>query len=145
MNDSTIHDEFLLSSWNQPEKKKKTYGNRTDQRFRKRCRTRGMNSNQIERLLKKRKKNNVQRSKTSTTTMTTMKNQSRKFNKRKRDISIQNFPSQSPTVPKSISSISFHRQRVTKKMKQHTTTTGNSPAIRNDSIFNKLYRFLYLF
>ncbi|CAF1513675.1 unnamed protein product [Adineta ricciae] len=100
--------------------RKKCHGNRQDQRFRRKCRKRGMKPKKIKKLLKERKrgkktktqnKNNPQvellnqeftdtNSNTPllTTTTTTIGN----LNKRKRDISVQDFQTHSTaTVPKS--------------------------------------------
>lgn len=84
----------------------------------------------------KRKQSGAQR---ITTTMSI--NQNRKFNKRKREISMQNFQSQPTTIPKSISSISIHRQPIAKKMKKQQKISVTTPhTIGNQSIFNKIYR-----
>jgi hypothetical protein len=116
----TVQDDRQVEVVVQPKKKKKCHGNRKDQRFRRKCRVRGMNPREIERLLKKQKQ------------MTTTVNQNN-FNKRKRDISTQDFRSSS-VIPKSTSSISMSRQVVTKKMKK----------TNNDSILNKNYRLVLL-
>lgn len=115
-------------------KKKKSYGNRTNQRFRKRRRARGMNPKQIERLLEKRNAINNQRPTTATAMPPT-----RTFDKRKRDRSVANFQSLPTTMSKSVSSISIHQQPTVKKMKKQTIRTTTSTD--TDDLYGKIYRF----
>ncbi|CAF3780799.1 unnamed protein product, partial [Rotaria sp. Silwood1] len=61
---------------NQGEPKKKCHGNRRDQRFRKKCRARGMGPEKIEKLLQLRKKfHNKEKNQTNTTIRTTTMNE----------------------------------------------------------------------
>ncbi|CAF4454495.1 unnamed protein product, partial [Adineta steineri] len=85
----------------------KCHGNRRDQRFRKKCRQRGMKSAIIEQLLNERKQISI-------TTITTTDQLN--FNKRKRDVSV---------IPKSTSSISIV-QPLPKKIKNKQSTTTAS-------------------
>lgn len=128
--------------------RKKCHGNRRDQRFRRQCRKKQMKPNKIEKLLKKRNRHRPQiiRStnqggtdrntsvlEATTTATTTMRN----VNKRKRDISIQNFqtfPTTTTMLPTSTSSTSITTQSVPLK-KQKTTTM-----INNNTHMN--YRFV---
>jgi DNA-binding transcriptional MerR regulator len=131
-----------------PSKKKKCHGNRKDQCFRKKCRARGMNPRQIERLLKKQKqmKNNNDQRPTTTTALVQqqMTTTHQNLNKRKRDISVQDIKSHS-TIPKSASSISMSRQTVTKKMKKKNNNPITKPVTdENNSILNKNYRLALL-
>ncbi|CAF4038986.1 unnamed protein product [Adineta steineri] len=94
----------------------KCHGNRRDQRFRKKCRKRGIKSAIIEELLNERKQipNRI-------TTITTTDELN--FNKRKRDVSV---------IPKSTSSISIVQPLPKKIMNKKSTMTA--------SITNKKYR-----
>ena len=130
VNDTHIQVDLPLLD-QQNKKKRKCHGNRRDQRFRKKCRARGMKSVKIEQLLNKHKqvekKNNrstdyVQHvtddnSKTATVQVSnedfvTGNNPSKSttttgtnFSKRKRDVSLQGLKSKS-VISKSVSSIS---------------------------------------
>lgn len=136
MNHTNANDEFPLPGHEQKQtKKKKSYGNRTNQRFRRRCRARGMNSNQIERLLKKRQA-------TTNNQRLTTTNNNHNLNKRKRDISVLNFQSQPiTTMSKFISSISIHRQAVVKKMKKQNIPIIRSTINDDFEFLWKIYRF----
>ena len=168
VNDTNIQaDRPLLKQQNK--KKRKCHGNRRDQRFRRKCRAREMKSVKIERLLNKRKhaekKNNRQTdyinevmghtSKATTETITasneesiTRSNPSKpttttstNFNKRKRDVSLQELKSKS-IIPKSISSISIGQPLLKKKKKKKTDTT-TTITTDNMTITNN-YQFVFV-
>ncbi|CAF1485637.1 unnamed protein product [Adineta ricciae] len=140
IHENNIHEQSQVLN---PQQKKRCHGNRRDQRFRRKCRHCGMRAAKIEKVLQnlkhvktnKKKKSRIESymnemaqydqdssiivpsatSKQSTTTLTN-------FNKRKRNMSYQGLNSYS-TVPKSTSSVSI-LQSLTKKTKQHMTTTA---------------------
>ncbi|CAF4696475.1 unnamed protein product, partial [Rotaria sp. Silwood2] len=109
---------------NQGQRRKKCHGNRKDQRFRNKCRAKGMKQEKIEELLqrnkeiRKKKKNHVNKTMPNTTdehvaSTTTAKNISNRTNepsvqrnstpntnKRKRNVSLQQLNS-NPTIPNS--------------------------------------------
>ncbi|CAF4425582.1 unnamed protein product, partial [Rotaria magnacalcarata] len=132
---------------------KKCTGNRQDQRFRKKCRARGIKADKIEKLLQAKKKiHNNKKNKTNNSTsitthdnniLTTSKNVSirnkdpsiRKKSKtnlmkRKRDVSLQQQSNINTTIPKSASSISILQPALKKvKHKQKTITNTNISSI----------------
>jgi hypothetical protein len=140
-------------------KKKKCRGNLKDQRFRRKCRAKGMKSRKIEKLLCRRKilhekkKNPTDNAVVHITTSnnepnhenisSTEINSTMNLTKRKRDISVQDIKSNT-RIPKSTSSISV-AQPILKKMKRRinlhipTTTT-----IMNNTAY-KLYRSVSLY
>ncbi|CAF4609606.1 unnamed protein product, partial [Rotaria sp. Silwood2] len=137
---------------NQGQQRKKRHGNRKDQRFRKKCRARGMKPENIEILLHRHKEihnkkmnhdNKTMRNTTdenvASTTTTTAKNISNRtnepsvqrnstpnINKRKRDVSLQQLSS-NPTIPKSTSSLSIVQPSSKKMKKKKKTTTSSRP------------------
>ncbi|CAF4964931.1 unnamed protein product [Rotaria sp. Silwood1] len=137
---------------NQGQRRKKRHGNRKDQRFRKKCRAKGMKPEKIEELLqrnkeipKKKKKhvNKTMRNTTdehapSTTTANTISNRTNDRsvqrnstpnpNKRKRDVSLQQLSS-NPTIPESTSSLSIVQPSL-KKMKKKKKTKTNSRSMK---------------
>ena len=169
INDTNIQaDRPLLNQQNN--KKRKCHGNRRDQRFRRKCRARQMKSVKIEQLLKKHKqvekKSNRRtdyiehvtddNSKTTTTVSNeesvarsnpskSMTTTGTNFNKRKRDVSLQELKSKS-IIPKSISSISIGQPLLKKKKKKITdtiTTTTTSITTDNMNITNN-YQFVFV-
>ncbi|CAF1164425.1 unnamed protein product, partial [Adineta ricciae] len=162
IDNSNIHEQNQLLKPQQ--QKKRSHGNRRDQRFRRKCRQRGMRSAKIEKVLQKLKhvkKNKKKKSRvenymeemvqydrdssiivpstilkqsTTTTTVTDL-------NKRKRNMSYQGLNSYS-TMPKSASSISI-LQPLTKKTKQHMTTTVVPIIVENNNNNNKTMNQIY--
>lgn len=168
ISDTIIIDESQVLNQS---KKKKCHGNRRDQRFRRKCRARGMKSTKIEKLLDQKKRTNIKNNRKqgyirhvtnehhkATTTVannisvpprsdpykqiTTMNTN---LNKRKRDASLQELKS-SLTIPKSTSSISIV-QPLSKKMncQRTTTTTTMIPVIQENNDINKNYRLVLCF
>ena len=139
INNINIQDEHQPLRQQQQQPRKRCHGNRKDQRFRKKCRARGMKPKKIEKLLNKRKKNNKKNNrisdyirrmmndkrtikvpnKTSNQTSEQLKQKvtmvTKNLNKRKRDVSLQELKTIS-TIPKSTSSISI-LQPLSKKPK----------------------------
>ena len=149
-------------------KKKMCHGNRRDQRFRRKCRARGMKPEEIAKLLNKhkqieKKKNRRIHHITSVTsknteTTTTVSNKvpiprsdsskqvstmNSNLNKRKRDASLYELKSKS-VIPKSTSSISIV-QSLSKKMKKKQKTTMNPIITEYNSSINKNYRLVLYF
>ncbi|CAF4454554.1 unnamed protein product, partial [Rotaria magnacalcarata] len=145
--------------------RKKCIGNRQDQRFRKKCRRRGMKADSIEKLLQAKKKiHNNEKNKTNNSTritthdnniLTTSKNLSirnkdppiRKksktnLTKRKRDVSLQQQSNLNTTIPKSTSSISILQPALKKvKHKQKTITNTNISSIEvQQNTLKRTYR-----
>ena len=150
LNDAFVEDDD--SRLNQlGNKKKKCNGNRSNQRFRRKWRERGMNQEAVEALLKRRKEDKEKtnrrddyfssltddvhgqpsdRLQQRTTVYTS-------FSKRKRDVSLQELQSHA-TIPKSTSSLSMS-QSVQKKMKEGSKTV--LPQIEESTnTTNKNYR-----
>ncbi|CAF1431400.1 unnamed protein product [Adineta steineri] len=153
---------------NNQQLKIKCHGNRRDQRFRRKCRKRGMRPAKIEKLLDKFKYPNEKTRRIEQrmrdlayynkqltapvfrTSLDQVSNQSRQstatttvtthLNKRKRNISLQELKANS-VVPKSTSSISI-RQPSSKKAKQQIETTTTMPMIQENknNILNYVYR-----
>ncbi|CAF4964543.1 unnamed protein product, partial [Rotaria socialis] len=144
---------------------KKCTGNRQDQRFRKKCRARGIKADKIEKLLQAKKKiHNQRKNKTNNSTsitthdnniLTTSKNVSirnkdpsiRKKSKtnlmkRKRDVSLQQQSNLNTTIPKSTSSISILQPALKKvKHKQKTITNTNISSIEvQQNTLKRTYR-----
>jgi hypothetical protein len=168
VNDTNIQDDrqLLLNQ----QQTKKCHGNRRDQRFRRKCRARGMKPAKIAKLLNKNKqinqKNNrindyirhlANENRKTTTVSNKVSDQSSddllkqqmattttNLNKRKRDILLHELKSNS-TMPKSISSISI-MQPLPKKIKKKPMTNPIVQEEDNNSI-NKNYRFVcfYIF
>lgn len=127
----------------QQSRTKKCHGNRSNQRFRRKCRARGMKAGKIEKFLQHRKEN------ANTTDRLTTNNFNRQsvavlattvasgFNhKRKRDISVQDFKSQSTSaISKSISSISILQPSLKKAKTDKNLTTTNKKKTKK-KIFN---------
>ncbi|CAF5085130.1 unnamed protein product [Rotaria sp. Silwood1] len=123
--------------------RKKCHGNRRDQRFRRKCRAKGMKPKVIEKLLMKRKQaenenhNNTNHKNMQTTESnkhtTDINNHSKlttiNRNKRKRDVSLQELKLNS-TLLRSTSQLSTS-QPLSKKIKEKNKTTANS-SIEND-------------
>ncbi|CAF4321297.1 unnamed protein product, partial [Rotaria magnacalcarata] len=145
--------------------RKKCIGNRQDQRFRKKCRRRGMKADSIEKLLQAKKKiHNQRKNKTNNSTritthdnniLTTSRNLSirnkdpplrekSKTNlaKRKRDVSLQQQSNLNTTIPKSASSISILQPALKKvKHKQKTITNTNISSIEvQQNTLKRTYR-----
>jgi hypothetical protein len=165
VNDTNVQADCQLLNKKQT---KKCHGNRRDQRFRKKCRARGMKPARIEKLLSQRKqtgrKNNrkndyityiINDSRKTTTTIsnkvsdqdndaskqtTTM---TTNLNKRKREISLQELKSTS-TIPKSTSSISIG-QPLSKKMKKKRKIITMPVIKENNNRINTNYRFVLIF
>lgn len=128
LNDAFVEDDD--SRLNPLETKKKCHGNRSDQRFRRKWRERGMDQGAIEELLKRRKENTDKHNRRDDyisgvtddvigqgsdrlQQRTTVNSH---LSKRKRDASLQELQSHA-TIPKSTSSLSMS-QPVAKKMKE---------------------------
>ncbi|CAF3813930.1 unnamed protein product [Rotaria sordida] len=166
MDVNKISAEDNVPIQNQQPQKKKCHGNRKDQRFRKKLRTRGINPEKIEKKLARRKQieqkknstmsnvkeknNSATRVPTSTstrnqpTTTTTMLTTT-SFNKRKRDISLQEVNT-NETLAKSSTSITIVK-RLSKKPKQHDNKKLIdlcTLVINNDSMITKYRRPLFL-
>ncbi|CAF3028976.1 unnamed protein product, partial [Rotaria sp. Silwood2] len=165
MNVNNINTEDNVPIPNQPLQKKKCHGNRKDQRFRKKCRVRGINPEKIEQKLARRKqikqkknsaKRNVKetnksavtvpnsaniRNQPTTTTMTTR----RGINKRKRDTSLQELNT-NQALTKSSPSITTTKPLAKKTKKHHRKTIINSCIliINGDSVNRNYRRPLYL-
>lgn len=150
---------------NQGQKKKKCHGNRRDQRFRKKCRKRGMDKEKTKRLLETKKKIHIKKNnQTVNITSSTSNNNNilpmrtknetirkdnqplisrRNLKKRKRDISLQQL-NLALTMPKSISSISI-LQPLQKKTNNKKEMKLSSPSVKvNDRIINTKYLSLLL-
>jgi len=169
VNDTNIQNDDRQLLLNQQQNKKKCHGNRRDQRFRRKCRVRGMKPAKIAKLLNKNKqinqKNNrindyirhlANENRKPTTTVSNKVSDQRSdllkqqmattttnLNKRQRDISLNELKSNS-TMPKSISSISI-MQPLPKKIKKKQMT---NPIVQEDNnSINKNYRFVcfYIF
>ena len=135
-------------------KKKKCHGNRKDQRFRRKCRAKGMNSRKIEKLLHQRKilhekqtnptnnavahittsNNQPDRENVSSTEINSMRN----LTKRKRDISVQDIKS-TTSIPKSTSSISVAQPKLKKMKKRNNLHIPMTTTIMNNTAY-KHYR-----
>lgn len=148
----------------QQRRKKKGHGNRRNQRFRRKCRARGMKPKTIEKLMKRRKQiNNRETNQTNTTdgmmattASSTTHVQTRKddqtrqvktttnLNKRKRNVSMQELRANS-TIPKSTSTISITAP-VSKKMRKTGNKRRMTTAINeNNTNVSKNYRFVLLY
>ncbi|CAF4148154.1 unnamed protein product, partial [Rotaria sordida] len=128
--------------------RKKCHGNRRDQRFRKKCRAKGMKPKIIEKLLMKRKQaenqnhNNtkytnmqkIQSNKQTTDINNSSKPTTINPNKRKRDVSLQELKLNS-TLAQSTNQLSTS-QPLSKKIKEKNKTTANS-SMQNDNNTNK--------
>ncbi|CAF1411371.1 unnamed protein product [Rotaria sordida] len=125
--------------------RKKCHGNRRDQRFRRKCRVKGMKPKIIEKLLMKRKQvenqnhNNtkhtnmqkIQSNKQTTDINNSSKPTTINPNKRKRDVSSQDLKLNSTLVRSTNTS-----QPLSKKIKEKNKTTTNS-SMQNDNNTNK--------
>ncbi|CAF3011673.1 unnamed protein product [Rotaria sp. Silwood2] len=153
---------------NQGQQRKKRHGNRKDQRFRKKCRARGMKPENIEILLHRHKEihnkkmnhdNKTMRNTTdenvASTTTTTAKNISNRtnepsvqrnstpnINNRKRDVSLQQLSS-NPTIPKSTSSLSIVQPSSKKMKKKKKTTTSSRPMKCSNNNTKTNYRSVF--
>ncbi|CAF1678614.1 unnamed protein product, partial [Rotaria magnacalcarata] len=139
-------------------KKKKCHGNRKDQRFRRKCRAKGMKSRKIERLLHRRKilhekkKNPTDNAVAHTTksnnesnhrnVSSTKINSTRNLTKRKRDISLQDIKLNTG-IPKSTSSISITQPKL-KKLKKRTHLNIPLTTIMNNAAYQRYRRPMYL-
>ena len=148
------------------QQRKKCHGNRKDQRFRKKCRVRGMKSGKIKKLLEKRKKisrrpnringhvrsgggaetdtvapSNALTMETNAPSMAMTTTTTSNTHKRKRDDLSQSQTTTNPMIQKSISSISI-AQPALKKTK---AVVIRMPLVTmNDGQINKSYRFVFL-
>lgn len=129
-------------------KKKKCHGNRKDQRFRRKCRAKGMKSRKIERLLHRRKllhykmknptentmqnamniNNKTDHENVSSTEINSMRN----LTKRKRDISVQDIKSNT-RIPK-----------LKKMKKRNNLNISSTTTIINNTAY-KHYRSVSLY
>ena len=153
-----IQEDVRSTTVDQRKSKKKPHGNLRDQRFRRKYRKRGMNEEQIEKLLQtkkkiERKKNcprttSVEVNQTTTYDESTRNNnqsiqrQSQiKLHKRKRDISLQELNQHTTSISKSASSISI-QQPIQKKMRNKNKTSSIMSTIQAEltSIINRNYR-----
>ena len=142
-----------------PIKKKKCHGNRKDQRFRRKCRAKGMKSRKIEKLLRRRKilhekKNNP--TDNAVAPITTSNNEPnhenvssteidpmRNLTKRKRDISVQDIKSNT-RIPKSTSSISVTQPKLKKMKRRINLNSPTTTTIMNNTAY-KQYRSVSLY
>ena len=120
--------------------RQRSHGNRKDQRFRRQCRARGMKSDGIKKMLKKRKQTNLRRQQQEEETPSNMEtNTEPNVSKRKRE-----DPVQRETIPTSTSSVSLV-QPTWKKMKKKNTCSMiiHRPWVKmNDGRINKNYRYV---
>ncbi|CAF4114993.1 unnamed protein product [Rotaria magnacalcarata] len=139
-------------------KKKKRHGNRKDQRFRRKCRAKGMKARKIEKLLRRRKllrekkKNPTVSAVAHITTSnnepshknvsSTEINSRRNLTKRKRDISVQDIKS-TTRIPKSISSISVAQPKL-RRMKRRINLNIATTTIMNNAAYQRYQRPMYL-
>ena len=161
--ETNVHDDVRSHPRQQ---RKQCHGNRKDQRFRNKCRARGMKSAKIKKLLEKRKQVNHGQNRinahardtrgaetntiapntdltveTIVQSVPTASTVPANTHKRKRDESSQSQTGSNPPIPKSISSIS---------MAQPTSKKTKPPMIRmplvtmNDGRINKNYRLVFL-
>ena len=148
------------------QQRKKCHGNRKDQRFRRKCRVRGMKSGKIKKLLEKRKKisrrpnrmnghvrnlggvetdtvapSNASTMETNAQAMPMTTTTTSNTHKRKRDDLSQSRTTANPMIPKSTSSVSI-AQPAPKKTK---AAVIRMPLVTmNDGQINKSYRFVFL-
>ena len=169
VDDTNVHDDDRLpSNQEQQQKMRKCHGNRKDQCFRRKWRARGMEPAKIEKLLRKRKKNqkrkldyirSFENDFEETTTVSKEVSSSRmelskqplrttatittttNLNKRKRDRSLQELKSHL-TISKSTSSISIQQPLSKKVKKPKKKTIKISKIIENNNTVNKNYRFV---
>jgi hypothetical protein len=164
VDESHLVDDSSSAHQEKKKKGKKCNGNRQDQRFRKKCRRRGIKADIIEKLLQTQKKiHNEKKNKTNNSTrttahdntvLTTSKNVSSRNNdpsiqkksktnltKRKRDVSLQQL-NLNTTIPKSISSISILQPSLKKvKHKQKTIMNATTSSVElQGNTLNKTYR-----
>ncbi len=140
------NNNVQLPNQQSQQQRKKCHGNRRDQRFRRKCLAEKMDPAKIEKLIKKRnginKKNQrnnhhgTNRINNNMQQQTTITN----FNKRKRDISLQQLSKEATaanqTITKSLSQLSIEPQSSlaspsSKKMKNITTATTTTQTIMN--------------
>ncbi|CAF2047118.1 unnamed protein product [Rotaria magnacalcarata] len=155
VNNMDRQDNVLISI-QEPLKKKKCHVNRRNQRFRRKCRAEKMKPAKIEKLIKKRnrnyKKNKTNKSNEESTKLKSDLAASAKnyqsqpmlqtttcFNKRKRDISLQQLSSAitNQTIPKSTSSISILQSSSKKRKNISETINNNSMINENNNEINK--------
>ena len=137
--------------------RKKCHGNRRNQRFRRKCRAKGMKPKIIEKLLAKRNQaedqnhNNTNHSKMQTTESNqhttdinnSLKSTSINPNKRKRDISLQELKFNSTSILST--SQSSTSQPLSKKIKEKNQTKINSSTQNDNNTNNRKYRFVDMF
>jgi len=158
------NNNVQLPNQQSQQQRKKCHGNRRDQRFRRKCRDQKMQPAKIEKLINKRnrinKKNQrnnhhgTNRINNNMQQQTTITN----FNKRKRDLSLQQLSKEATTanqtIAKSLSQLSIEPQSSlaspsSKKMKNITTTTTQTimnPIIESDNTntnININYRYVF--
>ncbi|CAF4961173.1 unnamed protein product, partial [Rotaria socialis] len=140
-------------------KKKKCHGNRKDQRFRRKCRAKGMKSRKIEKLLLRRKiihdkkknpidnpmKNpiNSNNKPDHENVSSTEINSTRNLTKRKRDISVQDIKSNT-RIPKSTSSISVLQPKLKKMKRRIKLNIPTTTTIMNNTAYKYYRQPIYL-
>ncbi|CAM4833933.1 unnamed protein product [Rotaria magnacalcarata] len=137
-------------------KKKKCHGNRKDQRFRRKCRAKGMNSRKIEKLLRRRKIIHHKKKKNPTHNTMNSNNQPnhenfssteinsmRNLTKRKRDISVQHIKSNT-RISKSTSSISVAQSKLKKMRRRSNLNIPTTTTIMNNTACKHYQRPIYL-
>ncbi|CAF5216731.1 unnamed protein product, partial [Rotaria magnacalcarata] len=152
VNVTTVQNTLLVQN---QRKKKKCHGNRKDQRFRRKCRAKGMESRKIEKLLQRRKiihhkkknptENTIKNAmnsnnqphpqeNVSSTEINSMKN----LTKHKRDISVQDIKSNT-RIPKSTGSISVAQPKLKKLKRRTNLNIPTTTTITNNTAY-KYYR-----
>jgi len=160
MNVNDTNEQFDYQFPHQNEGRK-CHGDRRDQRFRKKCRTQGMKSATITKLLKKRNQaktnhnNNNNHHQTHNNLAITISNKvltqisgqlnemTPNLNKRKRNVSLQELKT-NQIMTKSASLISIS-QPSSKKAKEKKKIMATSLIKENSNSINKNYRFVSIF
>ncbi|CAM4846162.1 unnamed protein product [Rotaria magnacalcarata] len=156
VNVTTVQNILLVQS---QIKKKKCHGNREDQRFRRKCRAKGMKSRKIEKLLLRRKlihhkKKNPADNKMKNTmkfnnksdhenVSSTEINLMRNLTKRKRDISLQDIKSNT-RISKSTSSISVAQPKLKKMKRRINLNIPTTTTITNNTAYKYYRQPIYL-
>ncbi|CAF5187922.1 unnamed protein product [Rotaria magnacalcarata] len=156
VNVTTVQNILLVQN---QRKKKKCHGNLKDQRFRRKCRAKGMKSRNIEKLLLRRKLiHHKQKNPADNTMKNTIKfnnksghenvssteiNLMRNLTKRKRDISAQDIKSNTG-ISKSKSSISVAQPKLKKLKRRTNLNIPMTTTISNNTAY-KYYRSVSLY
>ncbi|CAF1197648.1 unnamed protein product, partial [Rotaria magnacalcarata] len=156
VNVTTVQNILLVQN---QRKKKKCHGNRKDQRFRRKCRAKGMKSRKIEKLLLRRRLiHHKKKNPTDDTMKNTIKfnnkpghenvssteiNLMRNLTKRKRDISVQDIKSNT-RISKSTSSISVAQPKLKKLKRRTNLNIAMTTTITNNTAYKYYRRPIYL-